>query len=339
MDGPDLWRLSVTKQPLPNLGKTSAPVTATMVHPVHFEDFAGNQFERLVFAYHARTDRWLSLEWVGQVGKDKGRDIVGVWEVDGRPDGQPICVLCANWRKLTLTKVKEDLNNALKSLTRPPEKVRVVCGHPIPAKLRDEAKDYAKTKGVHDCELWSGTEFEEHIRTHAESLLYRFVHGETFPDTSNDLLLFAWGTVPIDDAERIAMIALAFDRPAFSTPIHQESSLPAFKKAIADTIQALNTGIWQTREGAFIQRLPKIDDIVDAQKKAALTATRKALVNLQTTFDNLLRNGQITHCQCGNADFPIYTMLSGAGQTLTVARDLVIDSFRVAHPSFAPDAG
>ena len=32
-----------------------------------------------------------------------------------------------------------------------------------------------------------------------------------------------------------------FDRPAFYTPIHQESNLGDFKQAITDTIQALGT--------------------------------------------------------------------------------------------------
>lgn len=31
-----------------------------MVSPVHFEDYSGTQFERLVFAYHVRAD-WHDL--------------------------------------------------------------------------------------------------------------------------------------------------------------------------------------------------------------------------------------------------------------------------------------
>jgi hypothetical protein len=51
---------------------------AAYVLPIHFEDFDGSQFERLVFAYHARTEKWKSLEWYGQAGSDLGRDIWGV---------------------------------------------------------------------------------------------------------------------------------------------------------------------------------------------------------------------------------------------------------------------
>lgn len=277
------------------LGVRQAGVPARMVQPVHFEDFGGHQFERLAFAYHARTDRWISLEWLGQSGKDKGRDIVGVRAVDWRKDGRAFCVLCANWKKLTLAKVEEDLDKALKSLTRAPEKVRVICGHRIGAKLRDDAKNYAETKGIYDCELWSGAEFEEHIRAHAESLLYRFVQGDAFPDTASDLLLFAWGTVPIDDDERLALISLAFNRPAFSTPINQESSRPAFKKAIGDTIQVLNTGIWQTRENVVIRRLPMINDLNDKHKQEGLRETAAALEQLRTVFDDMVRRGQIIY--------------------------------------------
>lgn len=316
--------------------KAPIKAPASMVQPIHFEDFAGNQFERLVFAYHARTDRWMSLEWVGQTGKDKGRDIVGIREVDGQKDGESICVLCANWKKLTLAKVTKDLDKALKSLATSPQKVRVVSGHAIPAKLRDDAKEYAESKGVHNCELWSGTEFEEHIRAHAESLLYRFIQGESFPDASNDLLLFAWGSVPINDDERMAMISLAFDRPAFSTRIDQESSLPAFRKAINDTIAVLQTGIWQTRAGVAIRRLPLISDVEDSARRDALKTTLKNLVNLRSSFDLLLRKGRITHCACGDEDCPVYTMAPDAAQELTAARDDVLASFRNACPSFTP---
>ena len=51
---------------------------AKYVQPIHFEDFDGLQFERLVFAYHARTEKWRALEWYGQAGSDLGRDIWGM---------------------------------------------------------------------------------------------------------------------------------------------------------------------------------------------------------------------------------------------------------------------
>lgn len=83
------------------------------VHPVHFEDFDGHQFERLVFAYLLRTDNWLSLEWYGQTGSDSGRDIWGIREQDGHPQGQKVCVQCSNQKSLTYKKVQEDLGKII----------------------------------------------------------------------------------------------------------------------------------------------------------------------------------------------------------------------------------
>jgi len=67
------------------------PQPLTYVQRVHFEDFDGLQFERLVFAYHARAEKWLSLEWYGQTGSDLGRDIWGI-----RNQGETLCVQCVN---------------------------------------------------------------------------------------------------------------------------------------------------------------------------------------------------------------------------------------------------
>jgi hypothetical protein len=46
-----------------------------IVQIIHFEDFSSAQFERLVFAFLLRTEKWTKLEWYGQVGADLGRDI------------------------------------------------------------------------------------------------------------------------------------------------------------------------------------------------------------------------------------------------------------------------
>ena len=59
-------------------------IPATSVQPIHFEDFDGSQFERLVFAYHWRSEDWRSLEWYGQTGSDLGRDIWGVRDNERR---------------------------------------------------------------------------------------------------------------------------------------------------------------------------------------------------------------------------------------------------------------
>src|SRR5437588_2681064 len=73
---------------------------AATIRPVHFDDFSGNEFERLVFAYQLRMGKWRSLEWYGQSGSDLGRDIWGE-----REDGGTLCVQCVNRKIFTATKV------------------------------------------------------------------------------------------------------------------------------------------------------------------------------------------------------------------------------------------
>jgi hypothetical protein len=46
------------------------PSPAKYVQPIPFEDSDVSQFERLVFAYHARIEKWKSLEWHGQSGSN-----------------------------------------------------------------------------------------------------------------------------------------------------------------------------------------------------------------------------------------------------------------------------
>jgi hypothetical protein len=57
-----------------------------------------------------------------------------------------------------------------------------------------------------------------------------------------ELLAFIARNLPASDAEIIAVLTSALDRPAFRTPFQQESSLPRFRDAIAETIETLNTG-------------------------------------------------------------------------------------------------
>lgn len=59
------------------------------VRPIHFEDFSGTEFERLVFAYQL-CDGWTDLAWFGPTGSDQGRNIIGTRPVDNQPDERTI---------------------------------------------------------------------------------------------------------------------------------------------------------------------------------------------------------------------------------------------------------
>jgi len=304
-----------------------------LVLPIHFEDYGGEQFERLVFAYHARTERWRSLEWYGQTGSDLGRDIWGVREND-TPQGESVCIQCANRRRVTFPKVQRDIDKLVRAPSGKPDRFRLVSGSSVSAKMRDRIKVHAKAISIFATDTWSGTEFEELLRARCESLLRRFVDGEEFPDAPDELREFSVSVSAVDDHERLGLMARAFYRPAFSTPIYHESSLPAFKQAITDTIQVLNTGVWQTRDGKEIGRLPSRHEMSDSAVKAKLHDVERSLVKLRTTFDNMVREGEIRPCGCDQPDCPVFHVSARAGQELTELRREVLRRFSEAYPAF-----
>ena len=305
------------------------PKPSTYVHRVHFEDFDGLQFERLVFAYHARSEEWQSLEWYGQTGSDLGRDIWGI-----REDGQTVCVQCTNRARLTFAKVQEDLAKVLSAGKGAPQCFRVVASGSISAKMRDQIKAHVQSAGIAQCDVWSGMEFEEFLRHKAEALLQRFVGGEAFPDAALELTLFAQQDEKPSDAEILRAMAQLFDRPAFYTPIHQESNLADFKQAITDTIQALGTGIWKAGDGHMIGRIPSRHKLADAVLRRKIQAVEQALARLRAEFDDQSKAGVIRHCGCTVPDCPTYFMPSHVAHDLDRLRSQVLHEFRDAYPAF-----
>jgi len=261
------------------------------ISPIHFEDFSGQDFERLVFAYFLRTHRWKKLEWNGQRGNDGGRDIVGVLEVDGAPD-KVVCIFCANWQKPTLAKLKSDFNKSLKGNFIPDKYIAIFGGY-ISSKYREKANQFFLSKKVSDYEIISGIEFEEMVRLNAESLLKRFFDGEVFPEKSEDFADFLNIMTPSSDKEILAQMAFCFDRPAFTTPFRFESYLPGFRRAIVDTISAINTGICKDRDGNIVRKIFPKSFLKSQKLRQDLSKIVDELVNLRTVFDEAIRTGGI----------------------------------------------
>lgn len=115
------------------------------VAPIHWDDFSGKHFERLVFAYFLRTESWKSLEWNGQCGKDGGFDIIGCQEHDGHHDWN-VCIFCANWKTPTIRKIESDFNKVAKNSKEPIDKYIVVFGGDVSAKFRSDAKSFFESK-------------------------------------------------------------------------------------------------------------------------------------------------------------------------------------------------
>jgi len=305
-----------------------------IVQPIHFEDFDGHQFERLVFAYLIRTDNWLSLEWYGQTGSDSGRDIWGIREREGHPQGQKVCVQCANHKSLAYKKVQEDFEKILKGPNGKPDAFIVVAGGTVSATLRDKTKKLCEKKQVYASEIWSGKEFEERLRAKAESLLKRFVEGKEFPDAPADLRKFTEAITPQSDDEILALMAGLFDRPAFYTPFHQESSIPAFKKAITDTIEALNTGIHRLRDGTEIRRIPSRHSIRSVETKKKLSQIERMLGELRAKYDESVKTGDIRPCGCNVPDCPVFFVSHRVACEMDHLREEILEAFRRLYPDF-----
>lgn len=281
---------------------TSKPNSSTLiftrtVHPIQFKNLSGRDFERMVFATLLRMRAWRSLNWHGQTGGDKGRDIIGVCEDEHGNEGT-VVVACANWQKFTLAKAEKDIDRLTSTQATPPREVLVIAGGDVSAETKDRCEAYADSKKINICQVWSGSEFEERLRFHAPSVLNRFFNGEELPDDETQLHQFMLELDPATEKEAGLLVARLFNRPAFQTPIRCESSMPAFRQAIADTIGALNTGIWRDREGAIISRVPPSHVFPDARVSAGLAGCSKKLNKLRMTLDEGINANAIRPCDC-----------------------------------------
>lgn len=302
------------------------------VSPIHFEDYSGIQFERLVFAYHVRAG-WRDLAWRGQLGGDQGRDISGVEPFDDQPSRKTI-IQCANRDTLTLAKAKADMGKAVKAFGGTPDAFKFVCRGAVSDTNRTRIEQASVDLGVACVTIWSGVEFEENLRLRAEYLLHRFVQGIEFPDAEAEIRKFVDDFPGLSDSDLLQLMAAVFDRPAFRTPFQQESSLPAFQQAIEDTIGALNTGVWRTREGDEIRRIPSIHHLRDQRIRAMLEKVVRQVDELRRIFVTRLREEEIRPCGCGQLDCPTYMLSHRVADELDEARRKILATFRSVYASF-----
>lgn len=296
------------------------------VHPVHFEDFSGAQFERLCFAYLLRRPNYVHVDWYGQLGKDRGRDIVC-----DHVDASVHIYQCANYQRLTERKAREDLETLTKGRRSKDARFHLITGGRVSGALKDKVRALASNAGFSICQTWSGLEFEERLRRDAPDLLLRFTKGVEFPELPVDLAAFAADPSNVDDKAILAALTIAFDRPAYKTPFRGESSLPRFRKAIGETIDTLNTG--KTPSGKV---LPSKNDIADKATQKAIDRLVERLVALRAAFENLLRKKEIRHCNCGNEDCPVYMISGAAAQEMDRRREDMLREVHRLNPGFNP---
>lgn len=271
---------------------------------LNFEPLQGPSFERLVFAFHCRRWAWKSIEWRGQLGDDGGRDIVGVRE-DALGRLEKVVVACANYRRLTFRKVKEDLEKIVSDQSFVPDVVRVVVGGAVSRKMRERCRSLSSTLGMHQTEIWSGVELEEQLRMYAPSVLMRMFEGVPFPDAAEELRAFT-ARAPVTTEEGLSVIVRIFQRPAFRSRLQRELELPAFRVALGNTIEALNTGLWKNRDGVLIDRIPSRHDFADLAIREALGEVVELVDRLRAAYDEMVAEKHIKACSCGRPDCSVF---------------------------------
>ncbi|MBX8588600.1 hypothetical protein K5D56_04330 [Pseudomonas cichorii] len=262
--------------------------------------------------------------------------MTGTEPFDDRPARKTI-IQCANRDTLTLAKAKGDMEKAMKAAGAVPDAFKFVSRGAVSDTSRRRIEQAAATLGVAHVTIWSGVEFEENLRLCAEYLLHRFVRGTEFPDAEADIRRFVDDFPDLSDTDALQLMAAVFGRSAFRTPFHQESSLPAFQQAIEDTIGALNTGVWRTRNGDEIRRIPSVHNLRDSGIRATLEKVVRHVDDLRRIFVTGLRGGEIKPCGCGVPDCPTFILSQRSADQLDAARRKILTMFRSVYTPFSVD--
>lgn len=237
---------------------------------------------------------------------------------------------------LPFRKVQADLDKLAARPNGLPRRFTLIAGGRVSAALRARIVAYAMGLGIAEAEVWSGPELEERIRRDEPLLIRRFVEGVPFPESADALRSMSLDG-QLEDAEILALMAECFDRPAFTTPFMQESSIPDFKKAITDTIEALNTGVRRLRDGTEIGRIPRRSHLKDPAKRAALARVVDLLVDLRAYHDEFTASGEIRQCGCGQPECSVFFIDDRAAWVIDDARSRILSEFARVGPGLVSD--
>ncbi len=105
------------------------------------------------------------------------------------------------------------------------------------------------------------------------------------------------------DKELVLFYGQCLDRAAFRTHFHEETSFSAFDRAMEDTLLALNTGYWRTREGAVIDRAKGKSYVVNREWREKLDRIAKIIEEIRQRFHRTV-----------GFDEMLYTLRSGPQQ-------------------------
>lgn len=135
-----------------------------------------------------------------------------------------------------------------------------------------------------------------------------------------------------DDKQIIEDLIKCFDRPAFITPFMIESNLPDFEKAIEDTIQAINTGIYCLRDGTEIARIRPRFSISDQNSKEIWKEIADSLIELRATYQKFLNTGEILRCGSGQDDCGVHRISQTACYKMDEIRKEILNKLNMVFP-------
>jgi hypothetical protein len=141
-------------------------------------------------------------------------------------------------------------------------------------------------------------------------------------------------TKEINDIDILTQLEECFDRPAFTTPFYMEGNLPNFKKAITDTIEVLNTGVYRLRDGTIIKNIPPRFLLKNAEAKMVLNEVVNKLIDLRYLYDKLLREDEIRYCGCGDPNCGVHFFSEKACNLMDEKRREMLTLYKSILPSF-----
>jgi hypothetical protein len=171
-----------------------------------------------------------------------------------------------------------------------------VCGGRVSADLRDKATELYLKHQISVGEVWSGVDFEERLRRDAESLLKRFVEGEVFPDTPDELREFVTsGAVSVTSVKHHQFDIQFFDSTD-SKPLGKSIEKTTIELIIPPSSEIPDYGVRHIKvaENVWMKDTSLLSMSNNENYYRELASYYKAWVNVQQVNFSITNNGTIS---------------------------------------------
>lgn len=113
-----------------------------------------------------------------------------------------------------------------------------------------------------------------------------------------------------------------------------ENNFGDFRKAIDDTIEAFNTGVYRLRDGTLIEKIYPKSMITNTEIRYKIDDIVRDLIRLRATYNRLEREGDIERCRCGDDECPVSLWSREACDKMDDGRRKILKSFKEIYPKF-----